>query len=328
MKIAYIICNPVIAPTNGILAQIKDWKKILEKNHHVVELINPFYPPDWKDYDVIHFFGYGEYMSDYAISLKKINPNIILSPICDPNHNIFSYKTLRYLHITSLGIGSRTSNLYSNITLFKNIIVRSDFEAKYMINAFGALQERIVNIPLSYKIKPNPNTDIKENFCLHISLLADPRKNVVNLIKAADKYKFHLKLAGYLRNQTEIDWLKNMIKSIPNIEYLGFISEDQKIDLYSRAKVFALPSINEGVGLVALDAAASGCNMVVTKLGGPHEYYGGYASIVDPYSVDEIGKAVVSELNRPSSKQLYDHITKNYSECRIYQLLNNMYENV
>ena len=49
-----------------------------------------------------------------------------------------------------------------------------------------------------------------------------------------------------------------MIGDSTNIEILGFVSDDELISLYNRAKVFALPSINEGVGLVALEAAVHG----------------------------------------------------------------------
>ena len=61
---------------------------------------------------------------------------------------------------------------------------------------------------------------------------------------------------------------------------------------YRAAKVFALPSTNEGVGLVALEAAVNGADIVITNFGGPQEYYSNLAKKVNPYSIDEIGKGV------------------------------------
>ena len=74
------------------------------------------------------------------------------------------------------------------------------------------------------------------------------------------------------------------------------MSDDQLEDLYRRAKVFCLPSIGEGVGLVALEAASFGCDIVVTRIGGPKEYYDDMAYVVNPYKVDEIGLAVLNAL--------------------------------
>ena len=73
--------------------------------------------------------------------------------------------------------------------------------------------------------------------------------------------------------------------------------------LYNQAKVFALPSINEGVGLVALEAAIHGCNIVITNLGGPKEYYElGSVKLVNPYDIDDIGKGILQALNDNNSQ--------------------------
>ena len=63
--------------------------------------------------------------------------------------------------------------------------------------------------------------------------------------------------------------LKQEIGDYSDIKILGFISEEKKMELYSKAKVFALPSICEGVGIVAVDAAYCGCDIVITNDGCP-----------------------------------------------------------
>ena len=96
---------------------------------------------------------------------------------------------------------------------------------------------------------------------------------------------------------------------------MGFVSDEELNSLYNRAKVFALPSINEGVGLAALEAAICGCNIVITKLGGPKEYYEkGSAELVNPYDVDDIGQAVLRALkNNYSQPQLRNTLTNKYN---------------
>lgn len=108
--------------------------------------------------------------------------------------------------------------------------------------------------------------------------------------------------------------LNTWIDSADNIEYRGYVSHEEKMELYTKAKVFALPSTNEGVGIVALEAAAMGCDIVITKLGGPKEYYSNMATVINPYNVDEIGKAICKALDTKSFQpNLAEYINKNYS---------------
>lgn len=129
-------------------------------------------------------------------------------------------------------------------------------------------------------------------------------------------------LGGILRNEQEKKLLDSWIRDKPNVTYMGYISYDTMLDLYKRAKVFALPSIYEGVGIVALDAAVMGCDIVITRLGGPKEYYNNMAVEVDPYSIDEIGLAV-SQLMQGQTFQpdLRKYILENYSLKNISEQL-------
>ena len=145
--------------------------------------------------------------------------------------------------------------------------------------------------------------------------MTQPRKNVPRLIEAAKKYGFILKLVGNKGNAESEANLRSLIGDANNIEMLGFVSDEELNSLYNRAKVFALPSINEGVGLAALEAAICGCNIVITKLGGPKEYYEkGSAELVNPYDVDDIGQAVLRALkNNYSQPQLRNTLTNKYN---------------
>jgi glycosyltransferase involved in cell wall biosynthesis len=134
------------------------------------------------------------------------------------------------------------------------------------------------------------------------------------LIEAAKKYKFQLKLAGALHGKGDEDWLNNLIEGASNIEYVGMISDDELVSYYRKCKVFALPSLLEGVGMVALEAAGFGAEIVLTNLGAPKEYWQGHATLVDPYSVDDIGKAVLKCMSKDFSKPtMLDFIRDNYS---------------
>ncbi len=292
MKIAFILSHAVFAPSNGVVSQGLTWKKGLESLGHEVILINMWDKNNWESFDRILFFGFNVYACEFIDVVSKVNSNIIVAPILDPSYSIFALKIYSHWGSYKLRLTNPFYSLRSVKNKIKTVLVRSEFEKKYMVEGFGFSAEKCKIVRLSCGITPPDILPQKEPFCLHISLLCDKRKNVKRLIDAAKKYNFRLVLAGKLRNPEERQLLQSWIGNVDNIEYRGFISEEEKMELYSRAKVFALPSTNEGVGIVALEAAAMGCDIVITKLGGPHEYYEDQAKIVDPYNVDEIGQAV------------------------------------
>jgi glycosyltransferase involved in cell wall biosynthesis len=314
MRIAFVLSYPVLSPTNGVVSQALTWKKGLEQLGNQVVLINMWEKNDWKSFDIVHFFGFGVYMRDLINGLVKINPNIVLSPILDPYYSINKLKIYSHWGSSRLGL----TNPYYALSGIKNKIklffARSEFEKEYLVKGFGLKPEQCLIVPLSFDIII-PNTPIeKEPFCLHISLLMDERKNVKRLIQAAIKYQFKLILGGKIHNGNDIKTLYRWIGTNKNIEYRGYLSSEEMLSLYSRAKVFALPSTNEGVGIVALEAASLGCDVVITSWGGPKEYYPNMAKVVNPYSVNEIGQAVVDLLRGETYQpHLSSYIRKQFS---------------
>lgn len=334
MKIAYIIDPQVVVSnkSNGIRSQAETWALILQKAGHQVDLVSNWGNYDWKTYDAIHFFGIGDWCTTLARRLSELNDRLINSPIFDYSPQMGS----RFNNLVKKNVGKITHgmvkthayNKYINYNLFSKICVRSRFEKLYIQNNYEVPENRFSLVPLSYSMNCqsfSPGT--KENFCLHISSIYQERKNVIRLIEAAKKYNFKLVLAGNKGTEQQFAPLKEAIGDCKNIEVLGFISEEEKIDLYKRAKVFALPSISEGVGIVALDAAYYGCEIVITDIEGPKEYYIGQCFEVNPYRIDEIGRGIMSFMNgeRHFQPVLSDFVNTTFSPQTICTLLEKMY---
>lgn len=314
MKIGFILSYAAFSSTNGIRSQAISWKNGLEKLNHEVALINMWEDNQWCQYDAIVIFGFSVYSCDFINILSTVHKNILVAPILDPNYSILALKIYSRWGNRKL----RLTNPYYSLRQVKDkvraFLIRSNFEKAYLIGGFGIPKEKCHIVPLSCGISKPKELFEKEKFCLHISLLCDERKNVKRLIKASKKYGFRLVLAGKLRNQKEKKLLNTWIDSADNIEYRGYVSHEEKMELYTKAKVFALPSTNEGVGIVALEAAAMGCDIVITNLGGPKEYYSNMATVINPYNVDEIGKAICKALDTKSFQpNLAEYINKNYS---------------
>lgn len=335
MRIAYIITpHAVVDKSNGIKSQAITWGNALQQKGHQVDYIDTWNYYDWSSYDAVHFFGNGPWVNTIRTYLSKKNPKCVYSPIYDPNPFLESNNQLIQKKLSKLTHGKWNCALYNvcrEYQGYKKILVRTDHEHEMIKKLFDVPEKVIAKVPLSYShiLKYEENLPQKEDFVFHMSLFTQPRKNVIRLVQAAKKYGFKLKIAGNPGTEEAYKAFMKTVNNASNIEVLGFISEEEKIDLYKRAKVFALPSVSEGVGIVAVDAALYGADIVVTNIGGPKEYYDGMAEIVNPYNVDEIGQACLRLLNgKTYQPKLRKHINDNYSLnviadklCSIYKSL-------
>ncbi len=323
MKIGLIIPSPIISPTGGVRIQALMWRDGFNALGHEGVLINAWEEQDWKSYDAIIILGFGGSFRLWMNGLAWNNKNLACAPIIDPHLPKFLYKILvKYWGSQKyLGLSSRFHDLYLGVRNAKIFFTRSNQETEYLSYACDIPKERIHQIPLSVRFQPLKNMPQKEDFCLHFSRLRAENKNVARLIQAAVKYKFQLKLGGILNGKDEERWLHELIDGHENIEYIGLVSDEEMKDWYRRAKVFALPSLVEGVGMVALEAAGYGCEIVLTNIGAPKEYYEGRAELVDPYSVDSIGKGVMRCMDSRchSQPELMHFIDQNYSITAITQ---------
>ncbi len=332
MKIAILV--PFFHPvySGGLYVQGRMWKDGLEKvgcGSIKVDLVNQWDDHDWDSYDYIMILGVGKNLIDMINILGKIShAKFISAPVIDYTGSIRSFKLrARYYGSVKLRYYKPFHDYFYCKDKFSLYLVRSEHEKKFLAGGMGIQESKIQIVPISLRFH-KMNIDLttrKENFCFHASRLASYDKNVGRLIEAAKRYQFPLVLAGTLNGEQEKQWLNKQIEGVSNIKYVGYLSDDELIDYYNRAKVFALPSLVEGVGMVALEAAACGAEIVLTNLGAPKEYYKGRAVLVDPFNVASIGKGVTKALNGFSQPQLREYILNSYSleqvSCQLKDIL-------
>ena len=103
-----------------------------------------------------------------------------------------------------------------------------------------------------------------------------PHKRVIDLLKAFKivlkdfpEAQLYIVGDGPQRNYLENLTIKMNIKG--SVNFLGFLSEKEKIKILKSAWALVLPSIKEGFGLVLIEALASKTPVIATNLGGPRE---------------------------------------------------------
>ena len=316
MKIAIYKPTVSVSSVCGVKVQGKMWRDGLVALGHQVDLVNIWDDYDWDSYDWLIMMGYGGNFRDSSRAFSKLVKRLAIAPIVDPDCGYIKYKffTKYWGNQKHLGLSSRFHDLYLNKDVYKLWLVRSDFEKSYVTKCLEIDESLIDLVPLQYRVPSCDTMPIKENFCFHASRLAASNKNVPRLVEAAKKYGFNLVLAGMLASAEEKQWLHNMIDGNANIKYVGQLTDEELLSYYRRCKVFALPSITEGVGMVALEAAANGAEIVLTNDGGPKYYLKDHAEIINPYSVDDIGRAVMKLMERNVYQPaLLDYMKNNFS---------------
>lgn len=86
-----------------------------------------------------------------------------------------------------------------------------------------------------------------------------------------------------------------------SVVFTGFVSEEEKPDLYRCADVFVMPSRGEGFGFVFLEAMACGVPVIASKADGSCEAvrHGALGILVEPGNARELRRAILQALQQP-----------------------------
>jgi len=98
-----------------------------------------------------------------------------------------------------------------------------------------------------------------------------------------------------------------------NIEFTGGLPQEELVNYYKKAKVHILPSWFETCGLSSMEAAAMGCNIIITDRGYAREYFGKSAIYCDPGKPESIYNAVVTAAKSDPSTALQKKIFDQYT---------------
>ncbi|HYP06802.1 MAG TPA: glycosyltransferase family 1 protein [Bryobacteraceae bacterium] len=147
--------------------------------------------------------------------------------------------------------------------------------------------------------------DKREPLVLHVGAI-QKRKNTSRLIEAfhAMPHPWRLVLAGSAGYGAD-EILRN---AGDRVEVTGYVTASELHKLYSRAAIFAFPSLDEGFGIPVLEAMAYGVPVIASNTSALPEVCGDAALLVNPISVDEIAAALTQlATNRTLAHELARH---------------------
>ena len=231
--------------------------------HHAIALnlcnVTPILAP--RGYSVIHDISY------------KVNPQYF-------NH--FYGKLSRKWHCFQYWVITRFS---------RHIFTVSEFSKMEIMKVYGMTQDRITVTPNAWQhmlsIEASPQESINkfgllpDNYFLSLSTIA-PNKNLKWVLNAAKNNPSDtFAIAGSL-NPTRFGIDLN-VKSLKNVKFLGYVSDEDFVMLAKNCKAFIFPSFYEGFGLPPLEAMSVGAKVIASDIPVLKEVFKDSAFYVNPY---------------------------------------------
>lgn len=130
----------------------------------------------------------------------------------------------------------------------------------------------------------------------------EPRKNLARLIEAWQEFAVtHDLIIAGAEGWDETDQATKANQLQPR--FLGKVSDQELVVLYSEAECFVYPSLYEGFGLPILEAFSFGTPVVTSKVSAMPEVAGNAAVLVDPTKTKEIATGIKEILTETKDQQ-------------------------
>lgn len=175
----------------------------------------------------------------------------------------------------------------------QRIVTPSQFVRAKLLKRFGLPGDRVAVVPGGVDtgvFHPGVPSRLILPACyvLFVGSL-QPRKNLARLLAAWDSMKDSVPIAWLLiAGAGGSAFRPASLPETGRVKFLGAVPDADLPELYARAALFALPSLDEGFGLPVLEAMACGTAVLASKRGALPEVAGDSALFFDPLDVGEI----------------------------------------
>jgi glycosyltransferase involved in cell wall biosynthesis len=181
------------------------------------------------------------------------------------------------------------------------IVTSTEHGKRLVIERLGAAADRVYvcppGAPQWRTLGSGPN--VPRDGCVLFVGTLEPRKNIGTLLDAyallltRGRAVPPLVLAG--RATPDADgWLARIAQPplAGHVRHLGYVADEGRERLYASARVLALPSLDEGFGLPALEAMSAGVPVVASNRGSLPEVVSTGGMLVDPTQAEGLAAAL------------------------------------
>jgi glycosyltransferase involved in cell wall biosynthesis len=261
---------------------------------------------------------------DLAMRCREDQPDLLhvqyTAPIGCPVPVVVSVHDVSFLEHPEYFTRDRAMQLQFTVrrTVYRaaRILTGSEFSKSSILKVYGDLDEdKVVVVPNAAASEFRPiarevaTAAVRERFRIPAPFVLSvgdiqPRKNQIGLIRAfARMVHAFPQLNHNLVFVGKETWFADQVHRAvrdsgiaDRIQFFGFVSDADLLQLYNACDLFVFPSFYEGFGLPALEAMACGRAVACSHTSALPEVVDGAAILFDPYAIDEIVRALADLL--------------------------------
>jgi glycosyltransferase involved in cell wall biosynthesis len=199
-----------------------------------------------------------------------------------------------------------------NVRRADRVITTSAYSLQRIVGFYGAEPAKISIVPepinlgaweRSLSEAPAKNGPLRVLCVAHLY----PRKSVHTLLRAFARLRGNavLRVVGIGPEKSRLEHLARNLGIAPRVHFLGLLSFRDLISEYRNASVFALPTAQEGFGIVFLEAMASSLPVVAGRAAAVPEVVreGVTALLVDPADDIALAESLERLLDQPALRK-------------------------
>jgi glycosyltransferase involved in cell wall biosynthesis len=341
MRIAFITRSTLFTVPGGDTVQVSQTARLLRELGAEVDVCLTHDAIDYRRYDLFHYFNITR-PADILFHTGKTKKPFVLSPILIDysEYDMHHRKGLSGLLLRHLSTDSQEytktiarwligkDKMKSKGYLLKGqrnsirqilekaalILPNSETEYQRLEEEYGVKKEYAV-VPMGIDAGLFAGNDKikKDNTVVLCAARIEGIKNQLNLIRALNGSKYTLLLVGSPAPNQKSYYNECRSIAANNIHFYDHVPQETLVGYYKMAKVHALPSWFETCGLSSLEAAAMGCNVMITDKGYTREYFGNDAFYCDPGDPASIFTVIETAANSVCNKELQEKIFHQYT---------------
>ncbi len=341
MKIAFITRSTLNQVPGGDTEQVLQTMRFLQGMGVAVDLFLTTEKITYSQYDLIHVFNITR-PADILYHINRTTVPVVVSTILvnydefDTYHRkgipglvlrLFPGSANEYIKTVARWVLQKDS-LRSKSFLWKGqdksireIITKAGWLLPNSDAEYQELELRY-GIRKKYSVIPNgvdselfnlaPKFEKNKQLVLSAARI-EGRKNQLNLIRALNNTEYTLLLTGLPAPNQRKYYEACKKAAARNIIFCGRVPINTLVSYYGQASVHVLPSWHETCGLSSLEAAAMGCNVVITDKGFTREYFGDAAFYCDPERPASIYEAVTKAARSEPPRKLQEKVLQQYT---------------
>ena len=259
---------------------------------------------------IIHIHGasYGSFYRKYIIFI-----------ICK---YFFRKKIIYHIHGGEYQVFYKKSNILSK-QLIKNFLAKADIVlclsqswVEYFGQNFNIKRLEILPNIIDYPLLNEQHARSEAIIFLFLGLICK-EKGIFDLIEviAENKEQYTGKIKLIIGGNGEIQHLRDLINKYhieDIVEFLGWISSNEKSDILNNADVYILPSYHEGLPISILESMSYGKAVISTKVGGIPEIVRDNENglLINPGDLEAIKQSLNFFLENPGKIKEYGNISE------------------